>query len=273
MNFILKYFGDNTYDKCGQCDNCSQSDETEVPEEYIFDKILHLLHESRRSIKFNEIVSYLKSGKSRKKIESPFGASCSHFTKEEIESALNKLAVKGFVKIYSEIVVISERGKNYMTIDVEDNTAEIAVPDNYEKKLHLFNRLKEIRKSVAHKFGQPERMIISDEVLQKISQQMPSTRSELLEVEGFTSRMFNKIGDDIVDLLTEMREKEEKEDKKDLGSLPENLADTHKLLRKKTGVEDIAKSLSLPETIISLQIETIIQYDKKCLIKKSCSTS
>lgn len=263
MNFILKYFGDNTFDKCGKCDNCEKSEETEVPEEYIFDKILHLLHESKRSIKFNEIVSYLKNGKSRKKIESNYGASCSHFTKEEIESALNNLAVKGFVKIYSEIVVIAERGKNYMTIDVDEKSPEITPPDNYEKKLQFFHKLKELRKSVSRKFGQPERMIITDEVLQKISQQIPANRAELLEVEGFSSRMFNKIGDDILDLITEMREKEEKEDKENLGQLPDNLTDTLKLLKKKIAIEDIAKTLALPETIVSLQIETIIRYDKK----------
>lgn len=265
MSYILKYFGDSTAEKCNNCDNCKQKELPSTGSDFIRDKILHLLNEINISIKTRDVISILKTGKSRRRLVSSYALSCSHFKTDEIEDAVNYLSAGRYVKIFNDIIVLDEKGKDYLALEIPDKAENDDQDILYEKKIVFFEKLKELRAKIAKRFNQPERMIISDDVINNIVSSPPSDKESLLAVKGFNQRMFNKCGNEILDLSKEFAAKNNagkgKQEK-----LPETLSDTYQLLSRKKSIKDIADKLNLPETIISIQIETILQYDKKAEI-------
>ncbi len=69
---------------------------------------------------------------------------------------------------------------------------------NYENNLELYNKLREERNLAAKKFSQQAEIICSDNILRNIAKIKPTSPSELLSIEGFNQRMFNKIGSEFI---------------------------------------------------------------------------
>ncbi len=100
----------------------------------------------------------------------------------------------------------------------------------------------------------------------------PKNKFELLGVKGFNSRMFNKLGNDFLEILSTYKPTEmKKEDIRKAGLAP-NIIETKKLIEKKYTLKEIAQTIKLSEAVISMQIETLVEYepdiDLSSLIKK-----
>ncbi|MEP0860136.1 MAG: RecQ family ATP-dependent DNA helicase [Ignavibacterium sp.] len=141
---------------------------------------------------------------------------------------------------------------------VSEITEEVELPfDDYDKNLELFHRLNESRKAAAKKFMQTPNLICPDSVLAKISQLKPDNKYKLMMIEGFTTRMFNKIGNDFIEIIQSYL-KENKSDSEKL--LPQNVQETLQLLKKNFSLKEISSIRKLDEAVISMQIETILSY-------------
>lgn len=141
---------------------------------------------------------------------------------------------------------------------VSEITEEVELPfDDYDKNLELFHRLNEARKAAAKKFMQTPNLICPDSVLAKISQLKPDNKYKLMMIEGFTTRMFNKIGNDFIEIIQSYL-KENKSDSEKL--LPQNVQETLQLLKKNFSLKEISSIRKLDEAVISMQIETILSY-------------
>lgn len=68
--------------------------------------------------------------------------------------------------------------------------------------------------------------------------------------------MFNKIGEEFLEIIKEEREKENTVKKQ----VPENIVKTLELVKKSYSLADISSLTKLPEAVISMQIETILEY-------------
>lgn len=138
----------------------------------------------------------------------------------------------------------------------------------YEKDLELYHRLNEIRKAAAIKFMQTPNLVCPDSVLAKISQLKPDNKYKLLMIDGFNQRMFNKVGNDFLQAInTYLNENiSDKEFK-----LPQNLKETFDLLNKNFSLKEISEIRNLDEAVISMQIETILQYYPDILINSILS--
>jgi uncharacterized protein YpbB len=71
--------------------------------------------------------------------------------------------------------------------------------------------------------------------------------------------MFNKIGIEILECLAEHNQKTDSEKK--LSDLPKHIVQTYKLVTKGYSLKEISNLLKLPESIVSLQIESIIGFN------------
>ncbi|HVO76267.1 MAG TPA: HRDC domain-containing protein, partial [Ignavibacteriaceae bacterium] len=136
---------------------------------------------------------------------------------------------------------------------------------DYERNLELFNLLREARKKASVKFMQTPPLICPDEILKDIASLKPKNKEEILSLKGFNPRMFNKLGDEFLQIINNFSELNEagkdSETQERKKALPENIAETYKLLSKGYGLKDIASLRKLSEPVISMQIETILQYD------------
>jgi len=255
--YILQYFGqkENNY-KCGKCDNCRGVHLLPETTSYIEEHIMHTFKELRGSINKKDLFETLmgKSAKSKFMQLTTFD-SCSLHKKTEIEQALSNLILNR--KVLSEKNRISLI-KDFNMSHNQKNMIEDSY--GYEQELKLYNTLRQIRNEVSKKFGQMPYMICPDEIMREIARLQPKAPSDFLNINGFNQRMFNKIGEDFLAAISEVRNNESLSKKLKEKNIPDNILLTLELVQKKYSLEEIARLTKLPESVISMQIESLIGF-------------
>ena len=260
FKYILDYFGEVTENyKCGKCDNCLNiNHQTGILTDFIKEAIMQTLRESGGRLKKSRLLPILtgKTELSGARKFSTFGR-CAHYSKQEIEDAISelinshKIVSDGDDLISSEIFLFEEENSTF---------EQLTGSEDYEQHLILFNRLREQRKLTAQKYGQSAALICPDNLLKEIAKQKPVTPSKLLAIKGFTNRMYNKVGEDFLLIINDHIQNEKKE-KNVKSKLPDNLLQTYELIGKGYTLEDIAKIQKLPVSLVSLQIESILEFE------------
>ncbi len=262
FRYILNYFGENVHDyNCGKCDRCILGES--VPEsvkEYISEIILRTLRLLNGKTTQNILLKILM-GKNTDiaNMKLPTFGSCRNYDNNDLKIIIQELV--------SEKILIKEGSaimfKDEELLFMEDEDFAVKTDSGYEKDLELFNLLREIRTKASKKFLQSPYLICPDEVLREVAQQKPAGKTELLSLEGFNNRMFNKVGDDFLEIIKTFIEKDTKENTE----VPSSLKETYLLLKKGFELSEIASMRKLTEAIISMQIETIIEYKPEIEIK------
>lgn len=268
FRFILDYFGQDVTDyKCGKCDRCTgetalNTDSTE----YVKEIILRTLNEKSDPVSESMISRILRgTGKRVKLLEySTFGL-CSNYSKEELTTVLRYCISSGLIKRDSgkkEYLHLTTEGRNFLIKKgiVEEWDKKNA---DYESDLELYHLLREAREKASKKFSQTSYLICPDEILREVVRLKPSAKEELLSIEGFNHRMFNKLGNEFLEILKSYKNGKvpAASSEKPVKKLPENLAETYSLLKKGYSLAEISSIRKLSEAVISMQIETIIEYD------------
>ncbi len=275
FKYILNYFGENVENySCNKCDNCLiEKNISSESTEYLKGLILRTFHKTG-PISDSILVSILKgSAKPDKyhKLET-FGT-CSNFLRNDLKTVMQILLSGNLIKrktSNSKKFELDEEGLNYLKKINVIETSEISLED-YESDIELFNTLKEIRKNASKKYMQTGYLICPDEVLRGIVNTKPSSENELLSIKGFNQRMFNKIGKEFLEGIKNFKQKNghgtDTIQKKENKELPQNIKETYILLKKGYPLNSIASLRNLSEAVISMQIETIIEYEPDINIK------
>jgi ATP-dependent DNA helicase RecQ len=254
---ILNYFGEEAGNhKCGKCDICTGSDSSDrISLEFFQEKVLETIHESDGNVRLNILVDILK-GKEKKRdytVYSNFGCA-KHFSKEQIENTIQNLISKHAVAQINGMLSITEKGKNFFALD---NKTIKPLNSDYEDKLKLYNLLRNARKEASQKFSQPINLICTDDLLRKISEIKPTTVSALNSIEGFNQRMFNKVGEEFLQIIKESLN----EKKQPPVSNIDSRFNLKELISKKYKLEEIVSLIKSSEAVVSIQIESLIEYD------------
>ena len=270
---ILNYFGENDTDyKCGKCDNCTSTGKLkDSSTAYLSEIIFETLEEAKEDLPENFLVNLLRGEKVKESASlfQHFGA-CKKYTTSEIKGVLSVQISKG--------KILRTAGKrNYLSLS---KTEKINLTDNnvlkpvyYDNELFLFNQLREVRKKAAERFMQSGYLICPDNVLREVARIQPKSKFELLSIKGFNSRMFNKIGSDFLEIINSYKPIEiRKEETKKKQGLPPNIIETKNLIEKKYTLKEIADTIKLSEAVISMQVESLVEFepgiDISSLIKK-----
>jgi len=266
FNFILNYFGERLDDyRCGKCDNCLAGERiTDSTVEYISEIIIGTLDEAEKPLDENALINILQGNKLKNSFEKfrEFGT-CTNFEKEDIKIVVQELAAKQFINRTSgakRFLDLTEKGKENL-VKAGTITEEAVPVKNYEENLYLFNLLRDARKNASEKFLQTGNVICPDELLREVVEKKPVTKAGLLAILGFNNRMFNKIGNDFLEIINEFIKNNpintyRKEDR----TLPKNIHKTYELLLRKYSLQSISELRKLSEAVISMQIETILEY-------------
>lgn len=256
FNYILEYFGEEvTNYKCGKCDICTGIKQKDsLSNEYIEEIILNIIEKARIPYKEKSLIKILLGkSKSPPVMSNPNFGKCANYKKEDIEKSINSLISKGLILKSIDTLTLTEESINKLTDyekSEENNNSE------YEKTLMLFNKLREARKQASIKYSQNANLICREDTLRNIARSRPVTPSEFLAIEGANQRMYNKIGDEFIEIIKEEIEKENQNGK----SIPENIIKTLELVKKGYTLADISTLTRLPEAVVSMQIETILEY-------------
>ncbi len=263
FSYILKYFGEeaNNY-KCGKCDNClKQNGSNESSISYIKEKVEDLLNEELYELTEKQISNILLGkGKLTEQINNRFFNSLNHYNKEDVAQAIRILVSENKIQVKSE-------GRNKLYFTLKNNIHQVQISETvsphkkgFENNIELYHSLRELREKASKKFLQSANIICSDDVLAKISQRKPKTKSELFSIAGFNERMFNKVGNDFLELINSIDTGKASPAVSASNIIPHNILETYNLLQKKYSLQEIAKLRKLNEAVISMQIETIIGY-------------
>jgi len=275
FKFILRYFGENVEDyNCSRCDNCRIQDSLpDSSASYIKEILLQTFFLYKDPISDAAVTSILL-GTSKLEIYKhldTFGA-CANYNKNDIKSVLHELIAKGFLRkdAGKKYINLTESGSDFLKENdlIKD---ELIEQPEYEVNLELFNLLKEVRTKASKKFMQTGYLICPDEILKEISATHPKTKNELLMINGFNHRMFNKLGTDILETINEFEKNKSvisTKTHKELRTIPANIQETLKLLTKGYSLKDIASLRKLSEAVISMQIETILEYENNIDISR-----
>jgi ATP-dependent DNA helicase RecQ len=260
FKYILSYFGEDVKDyKCGMCDNCTASDRiADSSVEYISDIILNTISEADSPLPENSVIKIIRGEKEKNSFANfEYFGTASNYSNTEIKIV--------FQNMLSKKLLMKTGGKNKF-LELTDEGLKIAsvkerpeeAPNEYDKGLELYHTLRQVRKRASEKFLQTQYLLCPDDVLKEVVKRKPKTKAALLDVEGFNNRMFNKIGNDILEAIE--RYSEEEEGMQNEIDIPQNIKETYNLLSKKYTLKEISQLRKLSEAIISMQVETILEY-------------
>ena len=265
--FILDYFGEQDISyKCGKCDKCSDiSPASGITKEYIKELLLRTLYSGKEHINETSLIKIL-TGKEKsetlQKIET-FG-SASNIARMEIKSSIAELIGERKIernRINNKYLQLSSKGKEFL--ESSSITEPEPLPD-YTTNLELFNLLKEVRSKASKKFIQPGYIICPDDLLRNIAEVKPRDKSSLMKLNGFNERMFVKIGHDFLEIINDFLKEPAGaasiEAPKKSFNLPRSIKETYNLLLRKYSLKDMAALQRLSEAVVSMQIETILEY-------------
>ena len=267
FKFILNYFGENVEDyRCGKCDNCTSfgkiKDSTSA---YLTEIILETLEEANEELPENFLIKILKGEriKDSAALFRHFGT-CKKFSVSEIKTVLTENISKGKI-------LKSKSKRNFISLPKTEKviSKKIKVEDergynkqDYYDELYIFNSLREVRKKASDRFMQSGYLICPDNILKEVASIKPKNKAELLSINGFNNRMFNKIGNDFLKAIENYRSKSFINKKgKEKPSIPQNIVETKKLIDKKYTLKEISETRKMTEAVISMQVESIIEFE------------
>lgn len=267
FKYILNYFGEDTTSyRCRKCDICtSPNTGSDTTAEYLREIVLRTVAHFPDGITESNCINIL-TGKTKSAAfrNSPTFSSLAVFTSQEISSIINSLKPSGYLKN-------STRKKNTLQVT---NKAIKALEEkgfiekkesvvNHEENIEMFHLLREARTKAANRFTQPAYIICSDEILSEIVRTRPTTKLQLLRIPGFNERMYNKVGEqflEIVKSFIDMPFEQRENNSQKQQVMPASLKETAEYVSKGYSFKEIAKLLKLDEPVIAMQIESIIEY-------------
>jgi ATP-dependent DNA helicase RecQ len=247
------------------CDICTASDRiSDTTADYLSEMILKTLAEADNPLPEKSIINILKGEREKESFVDfeSFGAVV-NYDKSEIKIIFQHLISK-------KLVTRMEGNNRSLEITnlgltkVNNIFTPVQKADDYGKDLELYHILRAIRKKTSERFMQTQYLLCPDDVLRYVAKSKPLTKAELLNISSFNDRMFNKIGEDFLEAIKSYTKKNKEVKRKD--EVPSSIKETYKLLLKNYSLKEIVKLRKLTEPVVSMQIETILEYYPQCKI-------
>jgi ATP-dependent DNA helicase RecQ len=199
--FILKYFGQDSPEDCGHCENCldqRESHDVTVEAQMVLSCVI------RMDERFGKImVSQVLAGSKNKKMEtfgfhklSTYGIMRQQSAKS-IADFIDFLTAREYIEMSGgqfPVLKLTNEGKNVLlgkekvlrkeSIQMQTNAADDG----------LFEQLRLVRKEIAQAEKIPPFIVFSDAALKDMSAKLPRTKTEFLEIKGVGSQKQERYG-------------------------------------------------------------------------------
>ncbi|MFN2747488.1 MULTISPECIES: DNA helicase RecQ [Bacillus] len=200
--FILSYFGEEQTEDCGRCGSCLDTrNAADVTRET--QMVLSCMIRMGERFGKTMVAQVLAGSKNKKVIENRFQRLSTygilqHQSVPEISDFIEFLIADDYIRMSDgtyPTLTVTNKGRNVLlgreTVVRKEkmNTAQIAKDDE------LFERLRQLRKTLAKEQGVPPFVIFSDETLKEMSGKVPVTEEELLSVKGVGEQKKVKYGE------------------------------------------------------------------------------
>ena len=217
---LLRYFGENPQEKCGNCDACLNPAETRDATELV-QKALSCVYRTGQRFGVNHLVDVLR-GKDNEKTRQ-FGhqkistwAIGSDTEANEWRSIYRQLVALGYLNVDANgfgALQLTEkcrpvlRGEEpiHLRKDVIDKvtgkTRRRSEPALSDEDNRLWQSLRACRKRLADEHGVPPYVIFHDNTLQEMARERPTNDATMLEISGVGDSKLKRYGEAFLDVI------------------------------------------------------------------------
>lgn len=215
---LLNYFGESRREPCKNCDIC-----LDPPRKYdgLIDaqKVMSVIYRTRQTFGMHHVIAVLR-GLNHQKIRQ-YGhdqLSVYGIGKEQSQdywvSVIRQLIHLGLIKqniVNNSALQLTEEARPVLRSEVK---LELATPrltfsaSAYSQKQasirydkDLFARLRFLRKQIADKENIPPYVVFNDATLEEMAQFTPTTKAEMLDINGVGERKLERFGDAFMNLI------------------------------------------------------------------------
>ena len=207
--FILNYFGEAYDDKCNNCSNCEAPGEL-VDKSVDAQKVISCVYRMNQRFGIGMVVDVLRGSKNKKVYELRFDELSTYgivknYTKDTLTEFINMLISHGFLNYKGEYPVLT---LNQLSMEIVKGERKVFVKEQVVKKIkieenELFTILKELRMDISREEKIPPYMIFGDATLKEISNRMPITKEQFLDISGVGNSKLNKYGEKFMSKIKE----------------------------------------------------------------------
>ena len=219
---LLSYFNETTTTDCGNCDVCKNP-----PQKFdgtiIAQKALSAITRTHEQINMTHLIDILRGSHNRQVIEKGYDKIKTwgvgrDLKFEEWSDYIFQLLNLGYVDIayddgytfklndLSHFVLKNKAQVMLVKYRPYQEREKITIPKETSEKAELnqtlFDRLKQLRKTIADQNNVPAYIVFSDKTLQDMTRKMPTDKITMLEVSGVAERKFATYGQQFLDEIS-----------------------------------------------------------------------
>ena len=283
---VLRYFGEQWSDEnCGACDVCLH-DSDQVDATVIARKILSAVIRTGERFGATYVIDVLRGSKSRKVIERGHDALSDHgiahdHSVGELRHFVAQLAGRGLLALGSSeypTYRVTQAGRAFLQHGeslalARPRTSKSVRTDNppevLEHDLSLFQKLRELRKSIADAKGVPPYMVFGDKTLQQMAHCYPQNRDSFSRVSGVGKAKLDEYGEAFLRVVrehTELRQLQERpvgqaprREHKSARVQSQTYVRTRNLLEQGLSIEEVARRRGLDQSTVIGHIEHCVE--------------
>lgn len=218
---LLRYFGDNLDEPCGNCDSCLHPAQTWDATEAVR-MALSCVYRTGQRFGAGHVIDVLRGSNNEKIISfdhhklSTYGIG-KHLSVDEWRSVFRQLVARGFLDVdasgFGSLLLNDAcrpllRGEQTIQLRRDIKTApttatrRVAVTVAPEDE-GLWFALRACRKRLAEEHGVPPYVIFHDATLREMLEQRPLTPSEMLNISGVGDSKLERFGDEFLEVIRE----------------------------------------------------------------------
>ena len=208
-SFILNYFGDkNVKPYCNNCSNCLNNDELR---DFTIEAqmILSCVYRTREKYGISVLVDILRGFKGPKIIQNNLDKLTTYgimkdYSSKFIRDLIKTLIDLGYVNLKEGTYSMLKLNQKSINILKSKEKVICKLNEEIEEKIinkDIFNKLKLWRKVKANSLGIKPYIIFSDSTLIEISNKLPITEEELLDIRGFGEKKLENYGEEIINII------------------------------------------------------------------------
>jgi len=282
---IASYFEDEI-DECNTlCDNCTKGEISQVDVSVEAQKFLSAVYRSEQRFGTNHIIDILRGSKNQKLLEfgheqlKAYGLGKDKSKNEWVAIADKLIDMQAVTLGEYRVLKLNALGmdilKGNQKLLMDEDKLGIAVKQEESQEVlsfdeELYEKFRSLRRQMASEHEVPAYVIFGDKSLKEFSQKLPTTKEEMLEVNGVGLVKFEKYGEEFLNLCKDIKEefKEKIETRAPLKKLTKTYTDTYELIQEGFSLSDIAMKRDLGVTSILSHVTLLEEHGKIQKLKK-----
>lgn len=220
-HYILRYFGEQTQEYCGNCGNCqAYFEERDVTEDA--QKVMSCIKRAGERFGSATIADVLRGAQNERVVKWQLQKLPTYGTM----SSMSRDEVLGRIRLLLERGYLTQDGGPYPTLALTPKAGDILfrgekliarVKAPADKAVtrqdaqtgdvpgELYERLQQLRQQLAKRLGVPAYVVFSNETLREMCRRLPRTERELLKVSGVGEQKLKKFGRAFLDAMETWR--------------------------------------------------------------------